>query len=89
MKYVINCADFSIRNVQSFLDKYSKILTDAGFKIRVLPEDKDHIGVVIITVKSLNDLKKLASVVGEIIVYDSDYTYPEYSRITIYDDYME
>lgn len=87
MKYIINSA--STWCADNFLDKYSDILSESGFKIRVLSENNKDKSAVIITIKSLNDLKKLTSVVDKIIVYDRDLTYPEYPRITIYDDFME
>lgn len=87
MKYVIDSASTWYAN--QFLDKYSDILSKAGFKIKVLSEDDEDKATVIINIKSLKDLVKLIGTVGTIVVNDKDILWEEYPRITIYDDYIE
>ena len=86
MKYIIDSA--GTYNSHDFWDRYSDMLLDNGFKLRVLSEDNKDKAIVIITIKSLKDLMKLIDIVGDIIIYDND-IYREYPKITIYDGYIE
>ena len=87
MKYVIESASTWCAN--EFLNKYSDILSEAGFRIQVLSKDDEDKATVIITLKSLRDLVKLINTVGTVIINDSDVLLEGYPRITIYDDYIE
>ena len=86
MKYIIDSA--GTYDSRDFLDRYSELLSDNGFKIRVLSSGNKHKNTVIITIKSLKDLMKLIDTVGNIIIYEKDIQ-REYPKIVIYDDYVE
>lgn len=86
MNYIIDSASTWYAN--EFLDKYSNVLSEAGFKIQVLSGDGKNNAIVIITIKTLKDLMKLMDIVGNIIVHDA-FPDEELPRITIYDDYIE
>ena len=76
--------------VESFIDEYAKDILEAGFTLERLDEDEDHDAKILIELSSMEDLKKLADVVGQSIVFDPQRFRDDiYPTLIIYDDYME
>ncbi len=88
MKCIIDSAQ--CWELENLVDVYAKAILEAGFTLERLNEGEDHDVKILIELDSMEDLKKLADVVGHSIVF-----YPQrfrddiYSTLVIYDDYME
>lgn len=88
MKCIIDSV--SAYEAEWLIDSYGKKILSAGFTLERLDETEDHEAGILVELQSMEDLKKLAEVVENNIVFEAKDSFERgYPRLTIYDDYLE